>query len=98
MILVRQVDDGVLLAVKVVPGASRTRGRGELGGRLKVAVTSPPEAGQANKALVAYLAELLGVPKRTVTIDSGHGSPRKTVRITGVSIEQVRGALQVASD
>ena len=83
----------MLLPVKVVPGASRTRCLGELGDRLKVAVAAPPEGGKANKALVAFLADCLGVRKGDVTIEAGWTSPEKTVRITRVTVDQARRVL-----
>ena len=82
--------DAVLIPVKVVPGASRTRILGELDGRLKVAVAAPPEKGKANDALTALLAKRLGIRRRAVVVVSGHASPVKTVRADGVSISQVR--------
>ena len=62
---VRIVDDshGVRMAVKVVPGASRDRIVGKLGDALKVAVSKPPEAGAANKAVIALLARSLDVDR-----------------------------------
>lgn len=98
MIEIRQDGDAVLLPVKVVPGASRTRCLGELGGRLKVAVASPPEGGQANKALVVYLADRLGVRKRAVTVETGLTSPQKVIRIAQVTPAAVRAALGLEAD
>ena len=83
----------MLLAVKIVPGASRTRCLGELDGRAKIAVAAPPEAGKANKALTAFLANLLGVRQNAVSVESGATSPLKTIRITGVGTAQVRRLL-----
>jgi hypothetical protein len=93
MVEIRQDGDSLLLPVKVVPGASRTRCLGELGGRLKVAVSSPPEAGRANRALIAHLADRLGVRKRAIAIESGRASPEKIIRITGVTGSRLRAAL-----
>ncbi len=84
---------GIELLVKVVPGASRTRIAGQLGNALKVAVAAPPEGGQANRALVALLAELLGVRKADVQIISGHSQPLKRVAIAGVSAATARQRL-----
>ncbi len=95
MIEIRQEQGAVLLAVKVVPGASRTRCLGELDGRAKIAVAAPPEGGKANKALTTFLANLLGVRKNAVSIQSGATSPLKTVRISGVGTAQVRRALGI---
>ncbi|MDD4892018.1 MAG: DUF167 domain-containing protein [Phycisphaerae bacterium] len=83
----------MLLAVKVGPGASRQRVVGLHGDMLKLAVSAPPEAGKANKAVCELLAETLGVPTRDVTLHAGGGTPFKTIRIAGLSAEQVRRKL-----
>ncbi|MCK4659863.1 MAG: DUF167 domain-containing protein [Phycisphaerae bacterium] len=82
--------DAVLLPIKVVPGASKTRIIGELDSRLKVAVAAPPEKGKANDAVTALLAKHLGIRRRDVTVISGHTSPVKMICLAGVSIDQVR--------
>jgi len=86
--------NAILLPVKVVPGASRTRFLGELDGRARIALVAPPEKGKANEALVTYLAKLLAVRKRDVTVAAGRTSPLKTVRIERVAPDAVREALQ----
>lgn len=83
----------VLVRLKVVPGASRSALAGVLGDRVKVRVAAPPEGGKANAAVCALLAEALGVPARSVTIESGHGSAEKVVRVRGVSVDAARRAL-----
>jgi uncharacterized protein (TIGR00251 family) len=50
---------------------------------LKARVTAPPEDGKANAALIALLADALGVPKRAVRIAVGDTSRTKTVEIDG---------------
>lgn len=91
----QETPRGVLLKVKVVPGASRSRISGVLGGALKVAVAAPPERGKANAALVEILSQHLGVPARNITVDQGHGSPRKAVLIQGLTAVQLAERLQV---
>ena len=93
MVELTEKDGAVLLPVKVVPGASRTRCQGELEGRLKIAVASPPEAGQANKALCAFLASQLGIRKSAVTVESGHTSSLKIIRIQNLQASHIRHAL-----
>lgn len=88
--------NGVLLPVKVVPGASRTRYCGPWEGRARIAVTAPPEKGQANRAVRAFLANVLRVRKSDVTVIAGHTSPIKTIRIDRVTLEAVSTALQLA--
>lgn len=96
MLDLRLEGDAVLLPVKVVPGASRTRFLGEWEGRARIAVAAAAEKGKANAALTAYLAKLLGVRKRDVTVVAGHASPLKTIRIGSQrgGIDAVRAALQ----
>ena len=86
--------NAILLPVKVVPGASRTRYVGEWNARAKLAVAAPPEKGKANQAVTKFLADLLGVRKRDVSIVAGHTSTVKTIRIERVTADTVRAALQ----
>lgn len=82
--------DGIRLRVRVAPRAAHARILGVHDGALKVSLTAPPVDGAANDALVAFLAEALGVPKRAITITHGLTSKSKTLRIAGVSEQQVR--------
>lgn len=85
----RQDADGVLIDVHLQPGARRSAACGEHGGRLKVAVAAQPLEGRANEALVDWLAERLGLPRRQVRLVSGPRSRDKTVRVEGVNADEV---------
>ena len=93
-ISIRDVDGGVVIPVKVVPGSSRDRIVGALGDCLKIATSQPAEKGKANKAVAAILAKALGVGKKDVTLVSGPTSPRKEFRIVGLTAEQVSDLLE----
>jgi hypothetical protein len=82
--------DAVRFAVRVQPRASRSEVAGVHGDALKVRLSAPPVDGAANEALVRLLAEALGVPRRAVRIESGHGSRTKRVEVEGVEPEAVR--------
>jgi len=85
---IQKVDEGVVFAVKIVPGSnSPTRISGLLGEMLKIKVAAPPEKGKANRCLIEFLAEKLGVKKNAVCIISGRTSPVKQVQILGMSPE-----------
>jgi uncharacterized protein (TIGR00251 family) len=86
--------DGVTLTVRVIPRASRSEIVGEYGGALKIKLASPPVDGAANEELVKLLAKAFAVPKNSVEIVSGHTSKTKTVRIAGVSAQQITAILQ----
>jgi len=85
--------DGVALSVRVVPGASRTRIVGILGGALKVAVAAPPEGGKANDAVIRLLAAAVGVRRADVVLLSGPTRRQKRLCIVGKTVDQVRIAL-----
>lgn len=90
---VRQEGTAVLVDVKVQPRARRQGVVGVEGARVKIALTAPPVDGAANDALVLFLAEALGVPRRAVQIVRGQTSRLKTVRIEDATADAVRRAL-----
>ena len=92
-IAVRDVDGGVIISVKAVPGASRDKIVGVLGDCLKVATSSAAEKGRANAAIAKTLAGALGVNRRDVEIVGGMTNPRKEFRIAGLSAADVRQRL-----
>jgi uncharacterized protein (TIGR00251 family) len=77
----RPVDGGVQVDLAVQPRASRTRVVGTHGDRLKIQVAAPPVDGEANGALVEFLARAFGLPKRDVALVAGDTGKRKTVRL-----------------
>ena len=84
MVQVRKTADGYVLPVLVTPGASRDELRGSHDGRLKVALSAPPEKGKANQSLCRLLAKRLGLSKSQVHVVSGHTSRRKEVLVERV--------------
>ena len=82
-----------VLGVRVIPRAPRTRVDGERGGSILIRLAAPPVDGAANDALVAFLSDTLGVPRRAVTIVSGEKSRDKRVQIAGLAESAVRARL-----
>lgn len=74
-------DDGCLLRLRVQPSASRNAIQSIHDDALKVQVTSPPESGKANAAVIKLLAKSWKLPKSAFEITSGHTSRAKTVRV-----------------
>jgi len=91
--IVQPHADGAVVAVKVVPGASRDRIVGPLGERLKVAVRQPPEKGAANRAAGAMLAEALAVKVADVELVRGAARPQKVFLVRGLGPAAVRRRL-----
>ncbi len=70
------------VAIRVRPGASRTRAGGVYGDdRLVVAVTARAVDGAATEAALTALAEALGVRRRHVRLVSGATSRDKVVDV-----------------
>ncbi len=83
------------LELKTIPNAPRDELAGWLGGALKVKVHAPALDGRANDALLAFLAEKLGLPRRAVTLVRGDKSPHKVVRLEGLTLAEARARLPV---
>lgn len=71
----------MILDLHVQPGASRTEFAGKHGDRVKVRLAAPAHDGKANRALIEFLAEYYGVPRRNVRITAGLKSRQKRVVI-----------------
>ena len=85
------------LSVRVIPRSSKNALEWEQNA-LKVRLTAPPVDGAANEALIALLAERLGLPKRNVSIVHGAASRLKTVEIVGMTPETVEQKLKSDKD
>ena len=92
--LQRTADGSLLLRLHVQPRAAHNQVAGLQGEALKLRLTSPPVDGKANKAVVAFLARLLDLPKSSLSLRSGLQSRTKTVRIEKADEARVRARLQ----
>jgi uncharacterized protein len=97
MLALRAIGDDVSFEVRVTPRSSRSEIRGITGSALKVNLSAPPVDGAANIALCELLAEVLGVPRRAVEVSHGLHAKRKTVRVSGLSLETLRTRLEAAA-
>ena len=79
----RRTADGWALAVHVQPGAKRSAVAGLHGERLKLRIAAPALDGRANDALVAFVAETLGVAKSRVVVAKGAQSREKLLAVAG---------------
>ncbi|WP_249139041.1 DUF167 domain-containing protein [Actibacterium sp. MT2.3-13A] len=73
---------GTEIALRVTPKASRNAITRE-GGEIRVYVTTVPEAGKANAAVVKLLAKALGVPKSRLELLRGQTGRDKIFRVLG---------------
>jgi uncharacterized protein (TIGR00251 family) len=84
---------GVSLQVRVQPKASRNSLKTGEDGSLRVSVTAPAVDNEANQAVCAYLAKMLGIAKRDVTIKAGEHSRTKTIHVANMSLRETLAKL-----
>ena len=86
--------DGILLNLRVSPGAKRTSIEGPYGeNALKLRVAAPPLDGKANSEVESFLARSLGVPGSGVAVIRGSSSRDKVVLVRGVQAATLREIL-----
>jgi uncharacterized protein (TIGR00251 family) len=74
---------GCSIRVRVIPRSPRTAIAGERDGALLVRLSAPPVDGEANAALIEFLAKSLGRPRRDVRLASGDRSRDKRIEVDG---------------
>ncbi len=74
------------ITVRVIPRSKRNSIEWTPGG-FRVRLTAPPVDGAANDALVALLAERLGIAKRDISVVHGMTSRQKIVEVSGMTPE-----------
>ncbi len=86
-------ETGTKIIVQIQPNAKRNEVVGYEDEVLRLKVSAPPIRGKANKRLIEFLSEVLGVSKSRVEIEKGLTSKRKTVLVEGMTQSQVSECL-----
>lgn len=99
--MLREVAGGVSLAVRAQPGAKKSTivgvyGEGETA-QLKIAVQAPPIEGRANEALIAFLSEEFGLPKKSVELVSGASSRSKVFLLREIDRAKAESVIRRAA-
>ena len=79
-----------ILRLHVIPRGSKNEIIGWRDDVLCVKITAPPVEGAANSAIVKFIADALGVRKSQVELVSGEKSREKSVRIDGLTQDDIR--------
>ena len=94
MLDIREADGAVTLRVRVQPRASREELAGERAGALVVRLTAAPVGGEANAALIRFLARYLGHPASALHLMRGAGARDKVLRVDGATAASLRARLE----
>lgn len=83
------VPDTLRIAIRVQPGASRTKVGGQAGNppRLLVKVSEQPVDGKATQAAMKAVAKAFGLKTAQVSFVSGHTSKDKVLELSGTQSE-----------
>ena len=95
MIEIQEQENGLTLNIKVKPKAKQNAILGIRADALLIAVTSPPDKGKANRAVIELIASELNIPRSAVEIISGKTNPQKVLRISGLTLSELRKKLKV---
>lgn len=76
-----------IIDIRVIPRSPRTRVDGTRGAAILIRLAAPPVDGAANDALIAFLSEELGVPRRNISVIAGEKTRDKRVQIEGLTAE-----------
>ena len=89
------LDGAVIMDIEVQPSAKvqGITGYNAWRSRVTVAVKAAAKDGQANRAVLHVLATHLDLPLQDCSITSGHRSRLKSVRIEGMSVEEITRVL-----
>ena len=85
----------VRLEVYVQPRASKTELAGMHDGTIRIRIAAPAVENAANRALIDFIAQHLGIARRNVRIVSGSTSRRKVLELDGVTSDLIAAALGV---
>jgi uncharacterized protein (TIGR00251 family) len=85
----RAHENGVYLAIKVQPRASKNEIGEPIGDELKIKVTAPPVDAAANQAVVELLAKALHLSRGSIQIVRGQTSRHKTIFLAGKTVEEL---------
>ncbi len=76
--------------VKVIPRSAKSYVAGIEAEAIKIKLNAPPVDGEANKALISFLSEIIGIPKQNINIIYGTQNRHKTIEVTGLNEELLR--------
>lgn len=85
----RDTPNQVRLAVKILPNAARNSVLGLVNDVWRIKIAAPPERGKANKELIEFLSQRLGVKKDNLAIIKGHTNQNKLIAVRGPGPDEI---------
>jgi len=82
------------ISIKVQPNAGRNQVVDFNNDIWKIKIAAPPDKGKANKEIIEFISDILGLRKDNITILKGETSHNKLIAITGINEEEVKAKLE----
>ncbi|WNY26295.1 DUF167 domain-containing protein [Methanolapillus ohkumae] len=92
-------DSSVFLDIEVTPGSKNIvvpSGYNEWRKRIEVKLSENAQKGKANDQLLSELAALFDIPRSQIFLENGTTASKKTIRLEGISYENVCRILEKA--
>jgi uncharacterized protein (TIGR00251 family) len=86
----------VRISIQVHPGAKKNEILRLENGVWHMKIAAPPVEGKANKELIEFLSEALGVSKSRITIEKGTTSRKKLIVVEGLAEAEVMERFQTS--
>jgi len=88
------VGNNIIIKTKIIPGSSKNKIIGVYVNTLKIAITSPPVEGKANKKCISYLSKYFDIAKSKIEILSGEKSKNKLIKIYNINPDDILEKLE----
>lgn len=87
--MLKATKNGIIVPIKVIPKSQKNEIVGWENEELKIKIMAVPEKGNANDALVSFLAKFLKISKSSLSLHSGEKSRHKRICITGLTLNEL---------
>ncbi len=94
MIVIKVADDANTFSLRVHPRAKKNAITGTRGDSLKLCLTAPAMDSKANNAVIDFFAEVLRVPRTSITIAAGQASRNKVIKVMSPNVKSLRERLE----
>ena len=95
MLEIKDSNNGLIIKLRVQPGAKSSKIKGLWQASLKMSVTAAPEAGKANKACIELLSANLRIHKSKMKIVKGINSRNKEALFLDISRQELLDKLNL---
>lgn len=85
----QMTKNGIIIPIKVIPKSQKNEIVGWENNELKIKIRAIPEKGNANDAVISFLAKHLRIAKSSIIIHSGGKSRHKRLIISGLILEEI---------